>query len=145
MTESLYFPILFTYFIHFPPSLRPGKAIQSLFFVSMSLFHLFVYVVFQFPHISEIRWYLSFSAWLIPLSIILSRSTCVVRNDKISFLSYGWAIFYFVCVCVYTTSSLSMSLLMDILRLLPYLIYNSAAMNKGKHIPVWISIFVFLG
>ena len=44
----------FTYFSHSPP-----LATTNLFFVSMSLF--FVVVVFKFPYIREIMWYLSFS------------------------------------------------------------------------------------
>ena len=121
---KFYLPILFTYFIHSPPSPCPGKAIQSLFFVSESV----SFVCLLCFSVSPYKWnqMVFVFLWLISLSIILSRSTCVVRSDKISFLSYGWAIFYFVCVCVcvYTASSLSMSLLMDTLRLLPYLIYN---------------------
>ena len=42
--------------------------------------------------------YLSFSVWLISLSIF-PRSIHVVRNVSMSFLSYGWMIF--LCVCVY--------------------------------------------
>ena len=37
-------------------------------------------------HISGIVWYLSFSVWLISLSIMPSRSTHDVANDRISFL-----------------------------------------------------------
>ena len=40
-----------------------------------------------------ISWYLPFSIWLTPLSIILSRSTHIAANGIISFLFYGWVIF----------------------------------------------------
>ena len=49
------------------------------------LFCLLVYFVHLIPHISKIIWYLSFSDWLISLSIILSRSIHAVTKDKISF------------------------------------------------------------
>ena len=48
-------------------------------------------------------------------------------------------------LCIYTTYSLSIYLLMA-LRLLPYLvIVNSAAINNGVHIPFQISVFIFFG
>ena len=58
---------------HSPPSpLIP----VSLFFISMSLvlFSSFVCFVDQIQIIGEIIWYLSFTAWLISLSIMLSSS-----------------------------------------------------------------------
>ena len=56
----------------------------SLFYVSMLLFLfcLLVYCVHLIPHISEFRWYLSFTDWLISLSIIFSRSTHAVAKGK---------------------------------------------------------------
>ena len=50
----------------------------------------------KYPVISlicEIIWYLSFSVWLISLSIIPSRSIHVVANGKISFFASGRVIF----------------------------------------------------
>ena len=44
----------------------------------------FIYSVCKF-YIIQIIWYLSFSQWLISLSIIPSRSIHSVANDKISF------------------------------------------------------------
>ena len=52
--------------------------------------------------------------WLISLSMILSRSICVVANGKILFILFLWLsnIPVCVCVCVYTISFLSIHLLM---------------------------------
>ena len=47
---------------------------------------LFIYFVHWIPHISEIIWYLSFSVWLISLSITPSRSIHIVSNGKNSFV-----------------------------------------------------------
>ena len=74
----------FTIFHQRPPF--PPAAV-SLFCVSMFLF-LFcslVYCAHYIPHISELRWYLSFPDWLILLSIIVSRSIHAVVKGKSSF------------------------------------------------------------
>lgn len=49
------------------------------------------------PHMSETIWFLPFSDWLTALSIILSRSICVVTNGSIFFFFNGWVVFH----CVY--------------------------------------------
>ena len=66
--------ICFTFSTQFPT-----LTAVSLFSVSVSLFLfcLLVYFVHLIPHMSEIM-YLSFSVWLISLSIILSRSSLAV-------------------------------------------------------------------
>ena len=58
-----------------------------LFFISMSLvtFCLFVCFADQVPVKGEIIWYLSFSAWLISLSIMLSSSIHAVAKGRSSF------------------------------------------------------------
>ena len=83
--SSLYFlippPILLL-----PPSL-PTLVTTSLFLISVTLF-LFCYIhlfIFQIPHISDNKQYLSFSVWLISPSIIPSRSIHIVANGKILF------------------------------------------------------------
>ena len=58
----------------------------SLFSVSLSL-HLFllyslVYCIFQIPHVSDIIQYLSFSVWLISLSIIPLVAIYIAMNGK---------------------------------------------------------------
>ena len=45
-------------------------------------FSLLVQFVHQIPHIREIIWYLSFSAWLISLSIMFFRSIYTVTKGK---------------------------------------------------------------
>ena len=52
----------------------------------------FVYVFVYIPHISEIIWCLSFSVWLISLSIIPSRSMHIVASGKILFFFCAWVI-----------------------------------------------------
>nr|KAF6477990.1 hypothetical protein HJG59_010882 [Molossus molossus] len=65
--------------------------------------------VHYIPYISEIMWYLSFSAWLISLRIILSRSLHVISRIKdLSFLQLDSTP---LCIC--TTAFLSICLLMD--------------------------------
>ena len=80
---------------HHPPS------VNCLFPVSMSLL-LFCFFTF---HIWEIMKKLSFSVWLISLSIIFSRSIYVVTNDNI-FMTEQYSVTY----VPYTTSSLSICL-----------------------------------
>ena len=43
----------------------------------------------QFPHISEIIWYLSFCVWLISLSVMFSRSIHIVNMPKFHILIYS--------------------------------------------------------
>ena len=59
----------------------------SLFFISMSLvpFCLLVCFVDKVPFIGEIIWYLSLTAWLISLSIMLSSSIHAVAKGRSSF------------------------------------------------------------
>ena len=61
--------------------------IISMFSVSMSvsIFTVFFFFLFQILHISTITQYLSFSVWLIPCSIMPCRFIHVVINPKISF------------------------------------------------------------
>ena len=92
VTGCLSLLISLTYFIH-PSTLSP-LATTCLSSVSMSLFLLLCLSIwFLDSHISEIIWCLSFSAWFISLSIILSRSIHVVTNGKIRFSL--WLIFCF--------------------------------------------------
>lgn len=54
--------------------------------------------LFYIPHISKTMWYLSFSAWFIWLSTILTISIHVVLNGKISLLGlFGWSFTLGVC------------------------------------------------
>ena len=99
----------------------------SLFSVSMdlSLFGSLIHFVFAFyiPHVNEIIWHLSFSAWsLISFSITPSKSVDVA-NGKISSF-YDWVVF--LCLCVYALASdlLSSTLLCLILILLSFFLYT---------------------
>ena len=70
------------------------------------LLYSFICFIFQITHISDIKQYLSLSDFL--LSIIFSRSIHVAANGRISLFSMANIPFY-----KYTTSSLSICLLMD--------------------------------
>ena len=90
-----------------PPALphcSPLESVNLLLFCSFS----FALLLYSTNEENHLIWYLSFSAWLISLSIISSSSIHVVANGRFS--SYGWIVFY----CVYVPhSSLSIPLLMD--------------------------------
>ena len=75
----------------------------SVFHVSMLLvlFCSLVCFVHSIPLICEIVWYLSFTAWLISLSIMLSSSTHAVTKGRSSFfLSFFLLSLVFHCVNV---------------------------------------------
>ena len=73
-------------FYCYPPHPSPLVTV-SLFFISMSLvmFSLLVCFVDQVPLEGGIIWYLSFTIWLISLSIMLSSSVHVVTKGRSSF------------------------------------------------------------
>ena len=75
-------------------------------------------LIFKILHISEIIWYLSFSVWLISLSMIPSKSIHVVAGGKI-FLFMAQLIVH----CVYILLLLYPFIYTWALRLYPYLDY----------------------
>ena len=90
-------------FPHYP-SLPSPLVTVSLFFISMSLviFYLLVCFVDQVPLIGEIILYLSFTPWLISLSMILSRSMYAVRKGRKELLFiFGCIVFHCVNVPVF--------------------------------------------
>ena len=58
--------------------------------MSLSLFCLLVQFVHYIPYMSEIMWYLSFSDWLMSLSIMFSRSVYAVTKGKIFLFIAKW-------------------------------------------------------
>ena len=85
ITDSLYFLIPFTYFTQSSTPFPSGNHQFVLdIYDSASVLSDPFFCFFQIPHTS-VLWYLSPSVWLISLSMILSRSTHVLANGKISF------------------------------------------------------------
>ena len=78
IAESLY---PFTHLSLFPP---PPQPLATTFLLSVSMSLTFFFFL-KIPHISDTTQYLSFSSWLISLSIMPSRSIHVVTNGGISF------------------------------------------------------------
>ena len=69
-----------------PPNSAPPQLLSSCSpSMSLTLFCLLVQFVHHISHVCEITWYLSFSDWLISLSIMFSRSIYAVTNGKIFF------------------------------------------------------------
>ena len=68
-----------------PNSLPYSCSCHSTLHLRLSLFCLLIQFVHQIPHMSGIIWYLSFSGWLIALSLIFSRSIHAVAKGKIFF------------------------------------------------------------
>ena len=113
-------------FVPFDPLLHPF--LQSLIPClcnHKSLFCIYKFGIFKkIPHINEITWYLSFSVWLISLSIMPSRSIHIFTMARFP-SSYGWVIFHCMCacVCMCTPHLLYPFIYQRTLRLLPYLGY----------------------
>ena len=105
ITGSLYLLTTFTHFSHSPtPTSGNHQSIPCIYESSF----------FKILLISEVIWYLSFSVWLISLSIMPSGSIRVAANGRICFFFYGWIIFY----CIYTPHFLSPFICWWTLRLL---------------------------
>ena len=88
------------------------QAATSLFSKSMIFFseEMFIFAEYQIPVISDIIWYLSLSFWLISLRMRFSSSIHVAANGIMSLFSWLSSI----PLCIYTTSSKSNHLSMDI-------------------------------
>ena len=118
IAKSLY---LFTKLFLLPLIPNPWQPYVYTLFLWVPLF-------FQIPYIIDTMQYLSFSVWLISLSIMPSSSIQVVSNGRISFflLAEQYSIAY-----IHTTSFLFIHLLMDT-KLFPYLVYYEYCCNEHK-------------
>ena len=120
--------VTFDYLLPFP-SPSSGKPKSNLFF----------FFPLKTPHITEIILCVSFSVWLVSLSIMVFRLIYIVTNGRISsFLRLNNSLVSVcACLCILIHSSVAGH------RLLPYLGYgNYAAMNKGVPISHWICVFI---
>ena len=118
-----------------PPSPSPFGNPKSVFYVCeclwvyFCLINEFICTISLDSYISDITLYVSFSAWLTSLSVIISRFIHVAANGIISFffMTEKYSIIY-ICVHVYThTTSSSVDGLVGCFHLLP--VVNSVALN----------------
>ena len=78
---------LLTAFTHLPHRTYPPLATTKIFSASLNLFVYF----FENAHASELMWYLSFSDWLISLSVLPLNSFYVVANK----IFFSFFLFFF--------------------------------------------------
>ena len=110
--------VLYTFFLRIPPLISPLSSPLSplvtirLFFSSMSLVLFCSLVCFadQVLLISDIIWYLSLTAWLVSLSIMLSKSTHAVAKGRSSFFLSAACIPLCKCTIVFWSTHLQMSI-----------------------------------
>ena len=90
ITGSLCLLIPFTYFAHRPPAQQPPVCSLYLWicFCFVCLF-CFLYSTYKWDHVV----FVSLSVWLIPLSMIPSRSIHVVAKVRFHSFFYGWVVF----------------------------------------------------
>ena len=94
----------------FLPTPFSPLAAACLFFESMNLFCLVLFICFVFSIllITEIILYLSFSVWLISVNVTPSGPIHVVTSGKISFFFYVSVLLHCVSVChIFIRSSIS--------------------------------------
>ena len=120
-----------------PPTPGLWQPICSLCLWDWGFCLFLVLFLFLFPHVSESIWYLSFSVWLISLSIMPSRSIHVVTNGKISF---------FLMAELYRSHFLYSFIHWWTLRLFPYLFLWIEARQKQTNFLVslwqWVDFFL---
>ena len=122
---------------HIPPT--PGSH-QYILCLWVQLFYI--------PHVIEIIPYLSFSVWLIWLSIVPWRFSCVVVNGRIS--SFLWLInvslcIIFVCVYMHCILFIHSFITGHVGCFLVLAVVNIAAVNMRVQIPLQDSDFVSFG
>ena len=135
--RSFYFLTISTDFTQHLPSHLWQPPICSLYLWVQFCFFIF----FQIPHMNDIIWHLSFSVWLISLSIMISRSICVVTNAGSPPFN-GWIIVQCLFIHIYSTFFLIHSSIDGHLGHFHVLaIGNNGVMNMRVQIFFEVSIF----
>ena len=96
---------------------------------------LFICIIFYIPHRSDITWYLPFSFWLIPLSMIISICICVADGIVLLFSVAEWYSIVYMYYIYFIHSSVNGHF--GCFRVLA--IVNSASLNRG-HVSFWIIV-----
>lgn len=127
LSPYIWLPLPSSFSLHHPDPFLSGNH-YNVVCLWVYLFWLFVCCfLFYVPHMREIIWFLSFSAWLTSPSMVLSRSIHVVANDNISLFLWLSSIVLYIC----TTSSLSNHLLKTF-RLFPCFGYCESFCNEHR-------------
>ena len=100
IAESLHFLISLIYFVHPPP--METTNLFSVLWVIFVFLHLFICLFFFLGFINKWNYIVFVFPWLIPLSVIPSRSIQVVVKGKVH-LFCDWVLFHYIYLHIYVT------------------------------------------